>query len=755
MSQEGERLAPSKTAAQTAGPAMASFADEIDLRAMFRTFWRRKYLLLGTITTITLITLVLVLQLAKLYSAEALVAIESQKKQIVQIEEVMPALAADLATIETQIEILRSRALAGKVIKRLKLTEDAEFNPDLRKEKPGILSIINPLGYLPPDWAAWLGYDADQGVPSEMPAAERSRELVTDAFLKKLSVRPRGRSYVISIEFDSEVPEKAALIANTISDLYLVDQLEAKFEATRRAAAWLSERLVGLRQKLLDAESAVETYRAKAGLVQSKGITVISQQRSELNTALIKARADRAGTESRLTQVERLVKTPNGIESLPEVLGSSLIVKLREQEIVLLRDEAALATRYGDRHPKMINVHAALEDLRAKIQSEIDKIVKSLANAVDIARAREGSLRKSLDELRDEAARVNSSEVRLRELQRDADANKALYEAFLSRFKETTEQQGLQQPDVRVISRAAIPTEPSFPKPAQFVGLAFVGSVLIGVLLIVVLERLDSGFRSAEQVERLSGVPALGLVPTVRTFAKAGKSSGTFALETAGIPFSEAIRTLRTALILSNVDRPPKVILITSSIPQEGKTVLAASLARHAAQFGQRCLLIDCDLRRSQLPRVLGLPDHPGLVDVLLGEKPIEEVIQTDGETGLHFVPVGEDAPSPADLLGSQRMKDLLVPVAPRYDLVVLEAPPVMVVSDARVLARLVDKTVLAVRWERTPREVALAGLKQMLDAGADVAGIVLTRVNARKHARYDYTDSGLYSARYAEYYTR
>ena len=183
--------------------------------------------------------------------------------------------------------------------------------------------------------------------------------------------------------------------------------------------------------------------------------------------------------------------------------------------------------------------------------------------------------------------------------------------------------------------------------------------------------------------------------------------------------------------------------------------MLAAWLGLQAAHLKQKCLLIDCDLRRSGLPKFLCLPDNPGLVDVLSGEKSIEEVIQTEEGTGLQFLPAGKEAPSPADVLGSQRMKELLATVATRYDLVVLEAPPVMVVSDARVLARLVDKTVLAVRWERTPREVALAALKQVVDAGADVAGIVLTRVNARKHARYDYVDSGLYSARYAEYYLR
>ena len=720
---------------------------ETDLAELVRKLWRRKMVIIGAVVTITTLTVITVKQLTPLYEATAEVMINPPANRVIDMEEVLSGLPFNMATIQSEIQVIKSRGLAERVITRLKLFSDPEFNHALRPT-PKWQELIDPRTHLPDDWVEILF--GDEKVLSEAQARMRDRNAVINNFLDILRVDRVGRSRVIKISFESESPDRAASIANTVADLYIVEQLEAKFEATRRATVWLNDRLTVLRKNVSTSERAVEKFRNSAGLIKGRDSTLASQQITELNTQLVLARSKRAESEARLGQVQNSLKGADGVDSVVQVLASPLIQRLREQEAEVLRKTAELSQEYGDKHPRMINTRAELADIGTKIKAEVYRIIRGLHNDVGVSEAQERSLRASIRELETRIGHLNSAEVQLRALEREASANRALYTNFLRRSKEVSEQEGIQRADARIISSAAVPTEPSFPRVGLLVALAFVGSIFTGVGMVAVIEAMDHGFRSMEQVEQVTGIPSLSLVPLLGKFA----TPHNYVIDKPTSAFAESLRSLHASLLLSNVDKPPKMILIASAVPEEGKTIIAVSLARVVAGLGRKVILIDGDLRRPEIHKLLGQDLKPGLVDVLAGEATLQESLRKDDASNLLVLPAGSQSTNPVDLFSSQQLKDILAKLAESADLVVIDSPPVLAVSDARTLSRLVDKTVFIVRWAETRREVATMGLKQIMDTGADVAGVVLSMVNVRQHARYGFGDSGYYYGRYRKYYT-
>ena len=747
-------LEPDSEPIRRRSPAFLQAAEEVDFQELLRTLWRRKSVVFGTMAVLTTLAAVIVYQLTPSYTAEAYVMIDTRKTQVVDVEAVISGLPVDRETVQSEILVMGSRGLSEKVIRRLELGKDPEFNEELKPESP-FAKLFDPRKYVPEEWlAVFSGLKAQDEELTKEERRDRTRVRITDKFLEGLEVTPVRRSRVIRVAFESESPRMAARAANTLSELYIVSQLEAKFEATRQATKWLNERLSELRGQLEGSEAAVEAFRKKTGLVEGKGVTIASQQIAELNTQLVLAGGTRAEAEARLKQIESLRSAGSGMETLAEVLDSQLVQRLREQEAVVVRKAAELSARYGERHPRMINVRAEIRDLEEKIGREVERIAQGLANELEVARAREISLQAGLETLKHEVATANESEIELRALEREAAVNRALFETFLGRSKETRAQEDNQRPDARIISRADVPEEPSYPRKGIVLLVALVASVLAGVVLVFVGERFDQGFRSMEQIEQLTGVTPFGLVPALKGVATIGKSPESYILKKPASAYGEALRSLHTSLLLSNVDRPPKVVLFASSLPKEGKTAVTLSLARMLANIGQKVVVVDCDLRRPRAHRVFGVASRPGLVEFLAGKALLEEVIHHDRQSAADLVPAGSSASNPTELLGSERMAQFLSGLAETYDLVLIDSSPVLAVSEVRILSRHVDKVVFLVRWAGTRREVAVAGLKQFLDAGSDVAGVLLSMVDVKKHARYGYGDSGYYYGAVRKYYT-
>jgi capsular exopolysaccharide synthesis family protein len=720
---------------------------DIDLRGILRVLWRRKAIIAGTMFVLTAASAVIVQQMTPRYDATTRVLLDSRDQKIVNVESVVPGKLGDEQAITSEIEIIHSERLAEKVIRELGLYDDPEFNSELRPE-----SFIEALAAGVDKVTRFIGEENDQQpVPAEVKFDEE-RVKIIQSFLDKLSAERRGPSRVVSITFESENPETAALVANKTAELYLVEQLDARYQATRRAASWLSERLEQLRKQVEKSESAVEAYKREAGLIQGKNVSLTAQQASELNAQLIMAQGARAEAEARLRQVTSLLDSARSADSAAEVLASPLIQNLRQQEATIERRIAELSNEYGDKHPRMISARAEMNDLRAKISAEVDKIVQNLRNEVSVARAREASLRSSLKGLEQQMADQNDSGIDLRALQREADANRQLYETFLSRFKETSMEEDLPNIASRIISNAELPTKPSYPKKKLTILLVLGGSLILGILLAFAQEHLTPGFVSLEQIETTLGLPALGLLPTI---PKSKGKPEEYVIKNPLSELNEAVRTIYTALSLSYIGKYAKVLLVTSAFPKEGKTTLSIMLSRVFAALGKKVLIIDADLRRAEVHGRLGLHASPGLVELLEGEAKISEVLQRDAATGLEIIPVGRVTSNAAELLNSDRLQKVLDRISGEYDLVVIDSPPTMAVADARILSHLADATIFVARWSATRREVVTMATKQILEAGGTVGGIVLSRVNARKHSTYGYGDSGSYYGELTKYYSR
>jgi capsular exopolysaccharide synthesis family protein len=744
-------------------------AQPFPLLDYLQLLWFRRKLILVITAFVSILGYIQVNEIENVYSATSTLMIGLPENRVVDIEAVLsrPAYGDD-ATGE--VEVLRSRGLAAKVIERLNLLNHPEFNPRLAEPENGLFDFtryLNPRTWIPTAWKQSLKEALGQETQSasalqltESEAEEQQRLQVlstaTNLFLGKLDVEQVEWSSVINIRFSSLDAAMAARVANEIPEAYIVDQLEAKFEATEKANAWLTEQLQELETKVVESERAVEIYRDEHGLAESSGLSILDAQLSELNSQLIIARAERAEVEARLTQLRRLLAGGGqGVNTASEVLSSTLIQQLRAQEAQALSRQSELAVEYGPKHPRMLQVQAEIAEVRERIRTEIERIVVGLENEAEFTRTRVASLETSLSEAQGQTSEQNKEAIQLRALQREAAANRALYETFLNRFKETSTTQGLQSSDARVISRAEVPAGPSYPNRKRLLS----NWVLLGFFgacgLVLLLQMLNPGLMSPEQVRQVLGEYVIGLIPVVP-----GKTPPhDFVLEKPNSAVVEAINSLKFALALSDPDHEVKAVQVTSSVPEEGKTSLAICLARVVAASGQRVILVDGDLRRSRIARMLGLSNkHKGLSDlVVAGESDIAEFILRDEAGKVDFLPTGTAKFANAtDIFSSRRMQVIVELLKSMYDLVVIDTPPVMAVADARIIGRVVDKTVFVVHWDKTPRKVVRAAVEQLRRAQVNLAGVVLQQVDLDRYGRVGYGDSGYYYhyGRYGKYYT-
>lgn len=739
----------------TPAPRLIQSPSGVELRELISKLWRRRMVIVATVAILTVASAIVLLLLTPVYQSTAKILLTSRSANVINLEEALVAGlgAASGEIVESELSVITSRRLANKVIDQLGLDADPEFNPALQPPSP--LAALNPKNFLPDAWLAAI-FPPDQTPPSPEDQKALERSAVVDTFLQTIKATREGLSLVIVVTAESESPEKATKIVNTLADLYILDQLEVKYEQTSRAAEWLAGKIDGLRQQVEASEQAVEKFRRQAGLIQGAGGTTINEQQiSELSAQLILARSARAAAEAKLNQVQQMVRTAGGAEAAADVLASPLIQALTEKEATAKQNIALLEQELGERHPRLIAARAELRDIQAKLAGEVNKIVQGLQSEVGVARAREASLAQSLEQLKGTIAQSNTAEVQLRALEREAAANRTLLETFLARFEEENAKQGSgsQEADARIISRGDIPTDPSFPKKTLMLGLIVVASTVIGIVLVLLLEQLDRGFRSSEQIEGLTGVSVLSLVPTVGGLFKGRKSPHDYVLEKPTSAYGEAVRSLYTSILLSHVDAPPKKVLFSSAESNEGKTTTAVSFGRLIAKGGKKVVIVDADLRRPSIGRFLDKPVKPGLVEVLLGDAALEEVLHLDEPSGAYIITAGKFAPNAADVINSEHMRKLLDQLALTHDMVILDSPPVRAVSDARVLASLVDRVVFCVRWASTRRETVVSAMRQVAASGGAFAGVVLCMVDVKKHAEYGFGDSGYYHGQTRKYY--
>ncbi|RAK52643.1 GumC family protein [Phenylobacterium deserti] len=739
-------LEPDAYAPGGTGRLAGLVGGQLDLRRLWLAFRRRLRLFLAVAGAVFLAAILLTLSATPKYTATANVMLDTRQENVTNVEQVLSGLPADSSVVDTEVEILKSRQLAERVVTALKLDRDPEFNSAVAKPT-GLKAVAGGI-------AALFGAKAPSQVALSPIEQQKQHERIVDNVLGGLSIKRAGLTYIINVSYESTSPQKAAQIANKFAELYLLEQLEAKFDATQQATGWLNTRLSELRGQVLADEAAVQQYKIANNLLSASGTNLTESEISNYNQSLTQAQAQVAEDQARLNTARAQLARGSTGEDVGEALSSPVIAKLREQRVEVSARVADLQGRYGERHPEMLKAKRELADIDSQISGEIQRIISNLEAKVQVARQRAGAIGGSLGGAKGTLAANNRAMVGLNELQRKADASRTLYESYLNRYKETSTQQGIEQSDARVVSKAKIPTNQSAPKVPLNLALGLLLALGAGVGAVTLVEMLDSGLTTAEDVERRLESSYLGAVPLLATVAEGSNLDPIdYVVAKPLSSFSESFRSLRTSVAYARLGEPVKIVAVTSSLPGEGKTTTSMCLARTAAIQGLRVIIVDCDLRRRSVNRLLKAEPAIGLLEVLSGDVPLQQATVVDEASGAHVLPLAKSSYTPKDVFGTAAMDRLLQALRAQYDLVVLDTAPVLPVADTRVLAPKADAVVFLTRWRKTPQHAVESAFRLFQGTGAHIAGVALTQMDMKAQTKYGYGDPGYYYAEYKKYY--
>jgi polysaccharide biosynthesis transport protein len=748
----------------TSAPDVASSAE---LYAAFVAFVRRQFpVLLFVMLLIVGLALVYIFTTPPRFTGTAELIIDTHKIQLFQQQSPLGVdLPVDSATVDSQVEVLKSENIALSVIKDLHLIDDPEF--------------VGPGGGLIGTLFHLVSSIFESGEPvSEYVLTRHALERFQD----RLTIKRIGLTYVIEIDYQSLTPERAAQITNAVADAYVVDALEAKYQATRRAAIWLQDRLKELRTQASAAERAVVDFKAKNNIVDTGGRLMNEQQLAELNSALILARAGTAEAQARMERVNQILQAESrnpafeDTATVTDSLHDDVITRLRQQYLDLSAREADWSSRYGKNHLAAVNLRNQMREIRRSIDDELHRIAETYKSDFEIAKSRLDAVQKGLDEIISQSNTTNQAQITLHELDASAQSYRALSDNFLQRYMESVQQQSFPITESRLITQASPPLKKSHPKTLLVLAIAVAGGMILALGIGMLRDFSDRVYRTGSQVEAGLGTDCIAVLPVVKGAGKPGtlqpaKADGQgeapsrtimrdqsllwHVLDSPFSRFTESVRGIKVAGDLFGVSKANKVIGVTSSLPNEGKSTIATALAQLMAHGGSRIILVDADLRNPYLTHKLAPGAGAGLIEVIAGKASLEDVIWTDPSTGLTFLPTvvkGRVAHS-SELLGSAVTRKLFDRLREAYDYVVVDLSPLAPVVDVRATTGLVDSYVFVIEWGRTKIDVvehALAAARGVYD---NLLGVVLNKANVNVLSRYEsYRGKYYYNRYYARY---
>ncbi|KJC36464.1 polysaccharide biosynthesis tyrosine autokinase [Bradyrhizobium sp. LTSP857] len=746
------------------------------------------------------LALLYVITAQRMYTSTASLIIDSRKISLMQQQQSAGSDAPiESAMIDSQVEIIKSDTIALSVIKDLRLVDEPEFTGD----SGGLIG--NVVG-------AVFSLISSPTPPSEYQQLRKA----LGRFAKNLAVKRVGLSYVIEISYRSTSADRAAQISNAVAEAYIVDSLEAKYNASRRAAVWLQDRMKELRVQASAAERGVADYKAKNNIVDAGGRLLSEQQLAEINSALTVARAQRAEAQARLERITTILKADdedrnvilNDLATVADTMQNPVIVKLRQTYLDYAAKESDWSNRYGANHLAVINLRNQMREIRRSIKDELKRTAESFKSDLEIAKSREEASQKSLSDAINQSNDTSQAQIVLRDLESNAQSARALSDNFLQMYMVSVQQQSFPITEARVITPAAMSLGPSSPKTL----LVLLGGVLVGGLFAAasgfVRDMMDRVFRTAPQVEAMLGVSCLAVVPRVlpdelpqsgwskaRTVAKLARISGWRHLSGKSEPeqqvvasigseypagaqlpsrqmnitdtmsgvvtrapfsrFAEAMRAVKMAIDLSRDEATCKVIGITSSLPNEGKSTIAGAIAQASSMSGTRTLLVDCDIRNPSLTRRFSPDAQAGIVELVLGQAELKDLIWTDSQSGLHFLPcvLASRSSNSADLLASAPMERLFKALRSHYDLIIVDMSPLAPVIDVRGTSRIVDHYTLVVEWAETKIDIVKRSLDEAPGVQKKLMGVVLNKVDIGALGRYDSHRGDYYRNRYYHRY--
>lgn len=697
---------------------------------------RHRYTIIVLTLIFALLGLVRSAMEVPLYRATTTLLIEPRGTKFVDTRDLNGQQVSNFEYFQTQFEILRTRPLISRTV-----------------EIVGPEKIVASFAVDAPfSWNKLVGSEPD-AVIDEKATIERAIGLVGG----KLDITPVRSTQLVLVSFDTPTASMSAELADALAKAYIENTLEARLEMSQAAATWLSGRLGGLREQVTAAEDKLQAFRAENNIVGSTdGGGLPAQSVSMLTTRLAEAQAERLGKDAGAREIAAARRNNAPMEDVAAVQRDALVQSLRSQVIDLEKERSELSAKYLPKHPSIIKNEAATASAKAALKKQAGNVAEAILREYQVAQQVEQEVRNQLGGAKGELRDLTSNSLEASRLERDLEAARALYEKFKNQLTETSETSSMETSNARVVNAARAGNVPVFPNTRRTVMAALVLGLMLSVALAFLLDHLDNTVKTAETVERLVQLPVLGLVPTIKTKGRKDPLALRHYTDNPKTQFAEALRTLRTGVLLSGLDKSHRRLLITSSVPSEGKTTVALNLAQALSQM-HKVLLIDGDMRRPSVAAVLGdQAPSKGLSQFIAGEAKISDCVhQLDG-TNAYLMTAGVIPPNPLELISSQKFSDALANLSKVFDYIVIDAPPSLAVSDALVLSRLVDGVLYVVRSDSSPQAAVQAGIKRLRRVDAPLIGVILNRVGERSHGygygRYSYYAEGYDQQHYGYY---
>ena len=738
---------------------------EWDLDRIWGMVRRQRYVLIGGLAAGLIISGIYIVAAVPQYTATVNILLDTPKVRAVADAYDSSGLSFETGGIDSQVEVLKSERIALGIIKKLDLKNHPRFKPSR-----------NPIAYAIGSAFSWvkdllgirdLDAEAAQAVEEDRVLERR----IVNTLSSNMQIKRIGRTYVLDLKYTSPDPGFASQIANAYADQYLTDQLDAKYDATTRAAVWLQDRINELRGRSLEADAKVQQFRTENGLIAVDGKLVNEQQLSAANAQLSEARAKMAEAEARAQRIEAIAKEGSVDSAVTESLANPVVAQMRTKFLEASKREAEISKKLGADHIAAVNLRNEMKQYERLLFDELGRIGETYRSDYQIAKSRLEALEINLRSMVAQTAGDNKTLVQLRELERESETYKQLYSTFLTRYQEAIQQQSFPITDARVITAATAPLDQSWPKRSLVLALGLVVGGMAGVGAAFVLEMRDRVFRTGEQVQSELGVEFLGLLPalsvsTHRPTDAAPPPAGSlgtvapsmrYALSAPLSGFAETLRATKVAADIALRAKRPRVIGVVSVLPSEGKTTVSKNLASLVASLGSKTLLIDGDLRNPGLTRAIAPHTTHGLVELLQGQRTITEVALREPDSGLTIIPaiVNRKMTNSSDLLSSQAMRNLLARTEGLFDYVILDLPPIGPVIDVRAAADLVDAFVFVVEWGKTPRALVRSTLEVESEVMERCLGVVLNKVDQTKMKLYEGSEyRNYYYSKYSKYYT-
>jgi succinoglycan biosynthesis transport protein ExoP len=738
---------------------------EIHLRDYWRVIWKRRWMIVAVFLVAVVFMVVKTITTRPVYRGTATIQINIENPQIVDFKEIFTVNMWAMDYYQTQYRILESRNLARRVVQKLKLWEHPEFLPGppsaFQRWKSGILSPLRSIVRALKSWTT----GSKSGSPAQpagsdegVSEAERDAPYIS-ALLSRVHIEPIKESRLVRINYQGYHPDLAGQVPNVLAEEYIQLSLDSRVTTTEQAKEWLGKQLEEMKAKVEKAEEALQEFGSKNDIISLDDKDNVTLRRlGELNDALAKAEADRMAKEALYRQVRQEKDLTS--DAIPAVLENKLIQELKQNYIQLEAQYMRLSETFKPSHPEMIRLKNQMDTTQKRLALEISKVIGSIKNEYEASVRNESLLRAAFDQQRGRTLEMQQKSIQYNILKREADTNKDLYKSLLQRMKEVGVTAGYTASNIQLVDRAEVPRGPYMPNRNRNILLAAVIGLFLGVGLAFFFEHLDNTVKTPDDVEQLLRLPSFGMVPEISCERKSGRismrtshstgKSYPVELVTCHSPrslLSEAYRNIRTSILLSFSEQPPKKIVVTSPNPLEGKTTTLINTAISLSQTGARVLIVDGDLRKPRIHKILGNGNGTGLSNFLSGNAKLWSVIRRSDIQNVYYIPAGSIPPNPAELLGSTLFRDMVQALAERFDHILIDGPPVVGFADSVVLSSVVDGVMLVVTGGRTPKIALQRARDALLQVNAKILGVVINRVNIHQA---DYND---YYYRYQYYY--